>query len=76
MPRVETEAEMFGGHLARVAGRPTGRPRPELTNLSEMGGPVFDAFVEQWPDQLVLPNIRVKMSKQSGDSLLATNSLI
>ena len=62
-------------HLARVAGRSACQPRPELTNLGEMGRPVLDAFVEHRADQSVLPNIRVKMSKQRGDSLLATNPI-
>ena len=66
---------MFCGHLARVAGRSACHPRPELTNLGEMGRPVLDAFVEHRTNQSVLPNIRVKMSKQLGDSLLATNPI-
>ena len=66
---------MFCGHLARVAGRSACHPRPELANFGEMGRPVLDAFVEHRADQSVLPNIRVQMSKQGGDSLLATNPI-
>ena len=66
---------MFSGHLARVAGRSACHPRPELTDFGEMVRPVLDPFVEHWANQSVLPNIRVKMSKQRGDSLLATNPI-
>src|SRR6185436_1637693 len=73
MTRIETQAEVFCRHLARVAGRPSCYPRPELANFSEMGRPVLDPFVEHRANQSVLSNIRVEMSQQSGDSLPATN---
>ena len=75
MTRIETQAEVFCRHLARVAGRPSGYPRPELANFGEMGRPVLDPFVEHRANQSVLPDIRVEMSQQSGDSLPAINPI-
>jgi len=76
MTRIETQSEMFCGHLARVAGRPPCHPRPKLANLGEMGRPVLDPFVEHRANQSMLSNIRVEMSQQSRDSVPATNSII
>src|SRR5690349_20605858 len=75
MARIETEAEMFNGHLARVAGRSARHPRPELTNSGEMVRPVLYPFVEHRTNQSVLSNIRVEMSKQCVESLLATDPI-
>jgi hypothetical protein len=66
---------MFSGHLAGMAGRPTCDSRPELTNCDEVGRPVLDPFVELRANQSVLTNIRVKMSKQCGDSFPATDPI-
>jgi hypothetical protein len=75
MAKIEAEAQMFGEHLARVAGRSACQPRPELTNFGEMGRLVLDPFVEHRTNQSVPSNIRVKMSKQRSESLLASDPI-
>ena len=75
MARIETQSEMFCGHPARIAGRPSCYLRPKLANCGEMARPVFDLFIEHRSNQLMLSNIRVEMSQQSGDSFPATNSI-
>ena len=75
MTRIETQAEMFCGHLARIPGRPSCYPHPKLANSGEMGRPILDPFVEHRANQSMLSNIRVEMSQQSGDSVPATNPI-
>jgi hypothetical protein len=41
-----------------------------------MVGPVFDPFVEHWPNQSVLSHIRIKMPQEDGNSNLAADPLI
>ena len=76
MARIETQSEMFCGHSARIAGRPSCYPRPKLANCGEMARPVFDPFIEHRSNQSMLSNIRVEMSQQSRDTVPATNSII
>jgi len=64
MTSIESQIEMFGGHLAEIIGWASGDPRPKLSNLCQMNRPILDVSVEYRANQPVLSNIRVKMSQQ------------
>ncbi len=71
MKSIESQAELFGGHLAEIIGWASGDPRPKLSNLCQMNRPILDVLVEYRANQPVLPNIRVKMSQQVVEPLQA-----
>jgi hypothetical protein len=76
MTRLKPQTEMLGGHLAQVIRRSSGDSRSKLSNLCEMGWPIFNLPIEYRANQFMLSNIRVKMLQQEGETLPAANPVV
>jgi hypothetical protein len=76
MPNIQFQAQVLGGYLPQVGGRSSRDSRPKLPNLGEMLRPIFDALVEYWSNQTMLPDIRIKVFQQNGNAFALPDPVI
>src|SRR5262245_43963285 len=74
VPGFEAQGEMRDRHLAGVIGRPARRASPESGDLGNMLGPVLDPCVKDRADDMVLPNVGVKMPQECAQLFHSTDS--
>src|SRR5215469_13241831 len=67
---------MLARHIAGIERRSTCQTRPERANQLQVFRPIRNLRVKNGTDELMLPNISIKMPQQFGESFASANPVV